>query len=221
MWDAAQPDAGRACEGGYEMADPLTLAAVGAVALSEGIKFLYGQAGEALKRWRERNATKAASSSVDAAEPVSVQLPADAFEGKMQEPQLHLDAVAGLEQELRDLRAAVADYAQGIDDVDPNNKQLLETVDGLRRAMEAVYGQRIVFKGEPGPSSGTEVVGEAKVKEVLGYVAGLRARRIISGSVTGRVEVDTVGAGAQVVGLEAETIGPSPPEEAARRDQHP
>jgi hypothetical protein len=44
---------------------------------------------------------------------------------------------------------------------------------------------------------------------------------IISGSVTGRVEVDTVGAGAQVVGLEAETIGPSPPEEAARRDQHP
>jgi hypothetical protein len=205
---------------GYEMADPLTLAAVGAVALTEGIKFLYGQAGEALKRWRERKAAKAAAGEPAAAVPVSVQLPAGAFEGELQEPQLHLEAVARLEQELRDLRAAVADYAQGIDEVDPNDKRLLETVDGLRRAMEAVYGQRIVFKGEPGPSSGTVVVGEAKVKEALGYVAGLRARRIIGGSVTGRVEADTVGAGAQVVGVEAETIGPPSPEETARRDKH-
>jgi hypothetical protein len=30
------------------MTDPLTLTAAGAVALTEGIKFLYGQAGEAL-----------------------------------------------------------------------------------------------------------------------------------------------------------------------------
>jgi hypothetical protein len=203
------------------MADPLTLAAVGAVAITEGIKFLYGQAGEALKRWRERQSAKAAAAEPTTAEPVSVQLPADAFEGQLQEPRLHLDAVARLEQELRDLRAAVADYAQGIDEVDPNDKRLLEKVDGLRRAMEAVYGQRIVFKGEAGPSSGTAVVGEAKVREVLGYVAGLRAREIISGSVTGRVEADTVATGAQAVGLEVETIGLSPPEEVARRDQHP
>ena len=38
------------------VADPFTLAAVGAVAITEGIKFLYGQAGEVLKRWRERKA---------------------------------------------------------------------------------------------------------------------------------------------------------------------
>ena len=41
---------------GPSMADPFTLGAVGAVVLTEGIKFLYGQAGEALKRWRERKA---------------------------------------------------------------------------------------------------------------------------------------------------------------------
>jgi hypothetical protein len=203
------------------MADPLTLAAVGAVALTEGIKFLYGQAGEALKRWRERKAAKATADEPAAAEPVSVQLPYDAFEGQLQEPRLHLEAVARLERELRDLRAAVADYAQGIDEVDPNNKRLLETVDGLRRVMEAVYGQRIVFKGEPGRSSGTVVVGEAKVKEVLGYVTGLRARKIISGSVTGRVEADRVEAGAQAVGVEAETIGPpSPEDDVATTSRH-
>jgi hypothetical protein len=38
------------------MPEPVTLtaASIGAVALTEGIKFLYGQAGELLKRWRER-----------------------------------------------------------------------------------------------------------------------------------------------------------------------
>ena len=65
---------------GREMADPLTLAAVGAVALTEGIKFLYGQAGETLKRWRESKGTKAATATVT--EPVQVKIPSDAFEGR-------------------------------------------------------------------------------------------------------------------------------------------
>jgi hypothetical protein len=39
--------------------DPITLAALGAVALSEGVKFLYGQAGELLKRRREQRASAA------------------------------------------------------------------------------------------------------------------------------------------------------------------
>ena len=68
--------------GGCEVSDPLTLAAVGAVALTEGIKFLYGQAGEALKRWRARQ--QAASAEA----PVAVELPADAFEGRLHDPRL-------------------------------------------------------------------------------------------------------------------------------------
>jgi len=38
------------------MSDPDTLSAavIGSAALTEGIKFLYRQAGEILKRWRER-----------------------------------------------------------------------------------------------------------------------------------------------------------------------
>jgi hypothetical protein len=198
------------------MPDPLTLAAVGAVALTEGIKFLYGQAGEALKRWRAR---KQAASTEAPTEPVPVELPAAAFEGQLHDPRLDLDAVGRLEQELRDLRAALADYAQGIDTVNPNDRRVLEVVDGLRQAMETVYGQRIVFKGEVGPSSGTVVTGEAKVRDVRGYVAGLRARRIIAGTVTGRVEADTVEPGAAAIGLEVDTVEASPPEEVVRRDR--
>lgn len=39
------------------MPEPLTLAAVGGAVLAEGIRFLYGQATEAVKRWRERRDT--------------------------------------------------------------------------------------------------------------------------------------------------------------------
>jgi hypothetical protein len=183
------------------MGDPLTIGMIGAAALTEGIKFLYGQAGEALKRWRERRAGREPVK----VEPVDVELPA-AFEGGLTEPRLYLEAVERLEPDLRDLRAAVADYAQGIDEPDPRNRELLETVDALRRAMEAVYRQRLVFKGEPIPRQDIQAVGEADVEEVLGYVAGLRARRVI-GSVSGRVEARKVGPGGQAVGLEADTIG--------------
>ena len=36
------------------MSDPFTLSSLGAVAITEGIKFLYAQAGQVLKRWREK-----------------------------------------------------------------------------------------------------------------------------------------------------------------------
>jgi hypothetical protein len=185
------------------MADPLTLTAVGAVVLTEGIKFLYQQAGEALKWWRERkDAGKSAT-----IEPVEVELPSNAFDGQLEKPQLNLEAVQKLEPELRELRAAVADYADGIDKVDPRNEQLLQTADALRSAMEAVYGQRITFHGEPRAPSGPSAVGEANVDEVLGYVAGLRASKIIGGSATGRVTAKRVERGGQAVGLDVGTLG--------------
>ena len=48
---------------------------------------------------------------------------------------------------------AVLTYVKGIDDVNPRDEQLLLKAHALRQAMEAVYGQRIAFKGEPGPPS--------------------------------------------------------------------
>jgi hypothetical protein len=186
------------------MADPLTLAAVGALALTEGVKFLYGQAGEVLKRWRER---KAAGERPGGSAPVQVVLPADAFDGQLNEPRLHFEAVERLERDLWDLWEAVAGYAQGLREVDSGDRRLLELVDGLRQALEAVYGQRLTFKGEARPASGPVVVGEAKVGEVSGYVAGLRARRVLGGEVVGRAEAGDVGPGGQVIGAEVDTIG--------------
>lgn len=186
------------------MADPFTLAAVGAVAITEGIKFLYGQAGEVLKRWRER---KAAGKTANV-EPADVQLPPTAFEGQLRQPQLHFEVVERLEPELRDLWAAVASYAQGIDEVNVGDAGLLQTVDALRGAMQAVYGQRITFKGEPGAASGAPLaVGQATVDEVLGSVAGLRAKKIIGGTAIGEVKAGVVRPGGHAIGLDVDTIG--------------
>lgn len=186
------------------MVEPFTMTAVGALALTEGIKFLYGQAGEVLKRWRER---KAAGSEPAAEEAAKVVLPSEAFDGQLQAPRLHFEAVERLERDLRDLRGAVAEYAQGIDEVDPGNRQLLETVDALRRALEAVYGQRITFKGEPRPASGPLVSGKIDVGEVAGYAAAVRARVISSGQVTGEAKANRVEPGGQLLGVDADTIG--------------
>jgi hypothetical protein len=201
------------------MSEPVTLAALGTVALAEGVKFLYGQAGEILKRWREHKATESARSEPAPEEPLEVHLPSAAFQGQLRDPRLNFTAVAQLERELRELRAKLADYAEEIDEVDPNDERLIGAVDGLRRAMEAVYGQPILFKGEQRPTSDVVVVGEAKVKEVLGYVAGLRAKEILTGSVTGRVDADKVGAGAEAVGLDVGIVGAQ--SQAAARDVEP
>lgn len=173
------------------MAEPITLAALGTVALSEGVKFLYGQAGEMLKRRRERKA--------------AAELPSNLFETPPGDLNMDLARAEELEPELRELRQALAEYGQGIDDVDPANRQVVELVDALRQTLEAVYGQPIVFKGEQRQGRGVDLTGEATVTNVRGYVAGLRARHLRSGQATGRVRAESVEG--QVIGLDVSDAG--------------
>lgn len=183
------------------MADPLTLAAVGAVALTEGVKFLYSQAGEALKAWREMR--KSNSASVD----VEID-PPDAFEQAPRRAEIDFNAVERLERELRELRAAFAEVYAGLDEIDENDPSTLERIEGLRRAMEAVYHQPFVFRREPALAPGDPVAkGEVDVDEVLGYVAGLRARKVLGGSVTGVVRAGRVEGDGRLVGVEIDEIG--------------
>ena len=76
------------------MSDPVTLAAVAGTILTEGIKFLYGQAAEALKRWRDEK-DKATRSDI-----VSAQISNPAiFDGTLEPLTIHvgqLEALRGL-----------------------------------------------------------------------------------------------------------------------------
>jgi hypothetical protein len=87
------------------MVDPIMLSALGSATLSEGVKFLYAQAGELLKQRRERRAAAA-------------QLPAEVFESSDGPLQPDLGHAEALESELRQLRRELSEYGQGVDEVD-------------------------------------------------------------------------------------------------------
>src|SRR6266702_260584 len=107
------------------MVDPLSITAIGAVAITEGIKFLYGQAGEILKSWRGRkDAAKNASNQLNNTEPMDVKLP-QVFEGQLSTPHIHFDVVEQVEDQLRELRKDLSDYADGIELVDVTNENVL------------------------------------------------------------------------------------------------
>jgi hypothetical protein len=190
------------------MLDPITLSAIGTVALTEGIKFLYGQAGEVLKRWRERkDAAKDTTANLSKEEPIAVTLP-PVFEGQLTNTQIHFDRVEKLEKQLREIKKDLSEYADGSEEVDSTNKALLEQIDALRQLLEAVYQQRITFKGEQRPPSGPVIEGHIDVQEVEGRVGGVLVKTIGgSAQVKGDAKVGTVKKGGEAGGVVSDTIG--------------
>jgi hypothetical protein len=185
------------------MSDPISMGALGGVVLTEGIKFLYKQAGEILKGWRERRAAAGRKSAESApAQPDIVESPL--LEGRLSADKVDYQAVERLEIQLREVRQELSGYADGIDPVDTADKSLLAKVDALRQMLEAVYQQRITFKGEHRPA-GPTVEGRIDVEQVAGYVAGVRARAIAGGKVSGEVKAKTVEG--EAAGVDADRIG--------------
>ncbi|MCX5274607.1 hypothetical protein [Streptomyces virginiae] len=176
------------------MPDPITLATLGVLALSEGVKFLYGQAGEVLRQRREGKAT-------------AVALPAEMFESHGGTLHLDLARADELEPELRQLRQSLSEYGQGMDEIDPQDAPTVELVHALRRTLETVYRQPIVFKGESKQDDAIDLTSEASVKNVRGYVAAVRARTIRSGSIRADLRADSVEQGGQAIGLDVGDIG--------------
>lgn len=186
--------------------EPFSLAALGAFTLTEGVKFLYGQAAEILKRRRERKKAAEEGRPVPAATAVAIQ-DQGALEGELAPAMIDFEAVERLEEDLKVFSQRLGNYAGGIEEVDPADQELLRTVDALRRALEAIYQQRITFKGEDRPPSGPLVEARVDVGEVAGYAAAVRAEVIESGRVTGTLTAKEVEQGAEAVGVDVKRIG--------------
>src|SRR5258705_3924658 len=129
------------------MADPVSLALVGSVALTEGIKFLYGQVTKILERRAARaDAAKKENAAAKMTEPENVQLPETAFQGQLSAAAIDFDEVERQYKALLLLRGKLLNHAEGLLPVDPADKELLSDVDALRQVLESVYKQRITFK---------------------------------------------------------------------------
>ena len=184
------------------MVDPISAAALGGVVLTEGIKFLYQQAGEVLKRWRERHEVGGAP-----VERATLRPPEGLLEGTVEPVEPQDDRADRLEEGLRDTRRLLADYADGIEVPKQGDHFVAEQADLLRRLLEAVYGQRITFRGEQRPPSGPLVIGEIDVKQVAGEATAVRAKVISSGEARGTAKAEWVEEGGKLTAVDVDQIG--------------
>jgi hypothetical protein len=187
-------------EGG--VTEPVSLAVLSAVALTEGIKFLYGQAGELLRRRSERKEAQAKGEGDPLGEPLAAPsrelLAGDP--GPLVADPVVLDGLAG---ELARLRTVLEPYALGHRPVSAGHAGLLDRVDALRRGLEAVYGRRLSFAGEDREPSGTRIDGVAEAQTVRGYVAGVSVEDVSGvAEVKGTARVGDVEEGGRVFGAE-------------------
>jgi hypothetical protein len=184
------------------MVEPITLGALSGVALTEGIKFLYAQAGEVLKGWRARGGGDVSVSSIEAVD-------AEIVEGDLQLATPDWDAVERLGGDLRVLRSQLADYIDGIEPVGPDDLALLETGEALRKMLEVIMRQRITFTGETRRASAPVIVGQADLDEVAGYAAAVRARLVERGEIHGRLQARRVEQGAKAIAVDIDQVGGS------------
>jgi hypothetical protein len=176
------------------VADPLTLSVVGGWAALEGIKFLYGQAAEVLKGWRERRRDVPIQAS-EALDRVPEQRPPD------------VEVVAQQAKTLGELAGGLAPYANGMLDIDLHDAALGERAGQVRAILEAVYGQRFTFQGEDRDPTGTRVRVDQVLGEVEGNVIGVEADAGAGADIGVRQSAQTVKKDGSMIGYKGK-IGP-------------
>jgi hypothetical protein len=186
--------------------DPVTFTALGGVAATEGIKFLYGQTAELLRAWRERRRR------VDAGEapPSRLTVPIldnEVLDGAPAEPVADAAVLDRESKSLVQLIGALSPYADGIADIDLADEELSEQAGRLRALLEAVYGQRFTFRGEQRDPTGTHVSVRQVLGEVEGSVVGADADVGPGSDVGIDQDVTTVKTGGSVIGFKGR-IGP-------------
>lgn len=188
------------------MTDPMSAAALGAVALTEGIKFLYDQAGEVLKRWRNaHDSGKVISGSA------MLNPPEGLLAGAVKPVEPRDDVADSLRLQLSNARKALTDYADGIEVARLGDQHVASQVDALRRLLEVVYGQQLTFRGEDRPSSWPLVTGVINVEQVAGDAAAVRATKVASGEIRGFAQAGRVEEGAKLTGVKVNSVGETQP----------
>jgi hypothetical protein len=197
------------------MAIPFTLAGIGGAALGQGINFLYSQAGELIRRWQSRkDATKAAGSAASAPAPdqITIQVP-PILGGRVLTVAPDLVAVGDSAAQLLRLRAALSNYADGLQQIDPADPQLARTVDELRTTLEGIFGKHLTFLGEDRPTTGQPVVkSKIQVGSVKGSVTGVGVKGgVAAGRIESELTAGDVESGGSVTGVQIGTLGQSAP----------
>lgn len=157
---------------GWVVTDPLTWATLGGTAATESIKFLFAQATEVLKAWRDRRQRN----SDDALEvPVAET---DVLDGVPVGVELDTGTIQLEEATLVRLIQDLAPYAVGLSDVDPGDASLATAVSRTRDILERAYGQRLTFRGEDRAETGSRLTVTQRISQASGEITGVDAESI-------------------------------------------
>lgn len=164
-------------------------AGVASAALTEGVKFLYKQAGEILTSWRERRHDEAAAAPRALPPPSSVTV----GEAKPLASAPDDRALEAL-QTVKDRAESVKDG-----DVDISDPAARQVISDLRLMVEVALQASIRFAGEPPrPSSVSNIA--VLTGEVEGRVTGVRAK--LANVIGVKVQTGIVKPGGEVTGVD-------------------
>jgi len=179
----------------------LSLAALGAVVLSEGVRFLYDQAGELIRQRRARSAGKGETGEGAGESKAGSTVTPEVVAEPRELPSPDLTQVDRFADELRELRRDLSEFASGVDPVDPDDEQLVARIDALRQVLEVIYGTPVTLAGEQRDPATPIIRGRVDADEVAGYVAAVRADRA-TGVIEGHTTVRRVEQSGTVIGVE-------------------
>ncbi len=188
------------------MADAFTLSALGMVAATEGVKFLYAQATEVIKKIKEkRDADKKIAEGVA---PVATALTVASansvpalFEKKGETPTIHLEEAEKVETELKAARNALAGYSDDTETLQENDAEVFAQIDALRRLLERVYQRELTFIGETRTSTGLNIITRIDVKDVEGELTGAEVTRQIDANIDVAMKIETIKKDSKVTGV--------------------
>jgi hypothetical protein len=188
------------------MPDPVTLSVLTAAALTEGIKFLYGQAGELLKRRRERK-----DADRKGLQAPSLDVPIienNIVAGQLTSIAVNQDILDQRGDQLETLSEKLGLYDRGVYAIDPTDDELIARAEALRGLLELAYGQRITLKGENREATGSSVNVDVIVRRVEGQLILAEVDHVGEGGhVVAEGNVDTVAQGATMIGFKAKSVG--------------
>lgn len=159
----------------------MTLSVLGGLAATEGIKFLYGQAADLLKAWRDRRS----KGSGDVSVPVRSSSALDATPAQTAPD---IEVLEKAEKQLVALSGALSPYALDQADIDVDDATLAAAAGDLRSLLEAIYHQRLTFRGEQREPTGSSVTVKQAIEVLAGEALGAKAD-VKSGS---NLDVDQV-----------------------------
>ena len=173
------------------MVEPFSLGALGAIALTDGIKFLYAQAGEILKRRRERKDTADAPPAAGPARGRARPAPARPGRRRRAGPASCAACATG----------SPTSPTTSSPPRRPTREVVAATL-ALREAIEAIVGQRITFRGEQREPTGTPTItGNVRARELHGRASGVDSPARPPSTSDGEVIVDIGGENADIAGV--------------------